>query len=399
MREKWNPSVVRTITPARPPSPAEVELIMKLDLKAAHDIQTCMRETVDRICPRCSRVYKQPLSCGSWACWRCADRRTNNNTDWVVFKIYEVIQAIRRKTGRDYAGPFWQFEGTAPSGSYQYRIARKGMGLWKRFNSDFFHDYLVSQKPRLWGLELGMYVYGQNWRSSDPLGVGPESKKYGSAYHYHTHGFVSGFGWEKSTGRLYTVEYPESEMWIESRYEGLGDFGFRTLRLTWDEALSGMYGLHSASDVDFNVKYRPNESRTEHRNWYSGRSPIWDIHNVLADAKSLPSGLHTEAKSYLHSLLMTRNFKRYSGYGLYSSYYWQRRSLWLRFLGLELPHRARFEREIRIPRCHEDGEPLGIDMRTVAPIERALDEGSLALFRPSTRAFKRKLGRKYRGGS
>src|SRR5436309_3484750 len=71
-------------------------------------------ETVDRSCPKCGKVYKQPLSCGSWACWRCSDRRTGSNNDWTVFKIYEVIQAIRRKTGKDYAGPFWQFEGTAP---------------------------------------------------------------------------------------------------------------------------------------------------------------------------------------------------------------------------------------------------------------------------------------------
>ena len=200
-------------------------------MKAAHDIQTCRTETVDRSCPKCGKVYKQPLSCGSWACWRCSDRRTDSNTDWIVFKIYEVIQAIRRKTGKDYAGPFWQFEGTAPSGAFQYRIARKGMGAWKRLSFDFFQDYIVNQRPQLSGLLLPVYVYGQNWRSSDPLGVGAEAKKYGSAYHFHTHGFVSGFGWDKHTGRLFTVDSPDSEMWIESRYEGVGDYQFEDAAL------------------------------------------------------------------------------------------------------------------------------------------------------------------------
>ncbi|MBI3859551.1 MAG: hypothetical protein HY296_04850 [Thaumarchaeota archaeon] len=261
---------------------------------------------------------------------------------------------------------------------------------------DFFREYLVKQKPQFSGLLLPVYVYGQNWRSSDPLGIGAEAKRFGSAYHFHTHAFVSGFGWDKQTRRLYTVDKPDSEMWIESRYEGVGDYQFKTLRSTWDQALRGMYGPHSASDVDFNIKYSPNESRTEHRNWYSGRAPIWDIHNVLAEKEILPSGLHTERKSYLRSLLMTRNFKRYSGYGLYSSYHWTMASPWLRFLGLELPTRARFEREVRRSRCPDDLEPLGIDMRTVAPIEDAAEKGSLIVIRPSTRAFKRRLVLKYR---
>lgn len=72
---------------------------------------------------------------------------------------------------------------------------------------------------------------------------------------------------------------------------------------------------------------------------------MWDISHFLEE-NQLPSGLHTERKSYLRSLLMVRNFQRYSGYGLYSSYHWKRDSPWMKFLGLQLPTRPQFERSI-----------------------------------------------------
>ncbi len=396
MRERWNPPVVRPSSLPATPSPAYVELIARFDGKAAHDIQTCGTETMDRTCPHCGKVWKMRLSCGSWACPKCADRRTGSNTDWVVFKIWEVIHAVRRKTGGDFSGAFWQFEGTAPSGEFQYRIARKGMGVWKRLTYDHFRQYLVGQKSQFQELELPCYVYGQNWRSRDPLGIGRDAKRFHSAYHFHTHGFCSSFGWDRDSERLYVVENPRSEMWIETRREGVGDFQFKLCRLSFDELLRKNYGDHSAPDVDFHIEYRPDAKTTEFRHWYSGRSFTWDIDNYLS-RNLLPSGLHFEKKSYLHSLLMERSFQRYSGYGLYSSYYWKRSSPWLRFLGLELPTRAQFEREIRMMRCPDDREPLNIDMGSVAPLEKAVEEGAPVLFRMSTRAFKRQLSRRYRG--
>ncbi|MGD0396491.1 MAG: hypothetical protein ABSB26_06235 [Nitrososphaerales archaeon] len=395
MRERWNPPVVRPSSLPKPPSPSMVALIERFDKKAAHDIQTCGRETMDRRCPTFGKVWKMMLSCGSWACPRCSDRRNGSNTDWVAFKVYEVIHAIRRMTGIDYSGAFWQFEGTAPSGEYQYRIARKGMGEWKRLSYDHFRQYLSAQKPQFQGLELACYVYGQNWRTGDPLGVGRHARRFHSAYHYHTHGFCSALGWDKQSGRLKVVENPSSEMWIESRYPGMGDFDFKECRASYDALLREKYGDHSAPDIDFHFEYRRDAKKTEYRNWYSGRSFMWDINKYLEN-HSLPSGLHTESKSYLHSLFMVRNFQRYSGYGLYSSYYWKRSSPWLKFLGLQLPTRPQFERSVRMMRCPDDSAPLDVDMTTVAPTEAAAEVGAPVLFRMSTRAFKRRLSRKYR---
>jgi hypothetical protein len=395
MRERWNPPTVRLSSLPRQVSPSLVALIEKFDKKAAHDIQTCGMETVDRRCSHCGKVWKMMLSCGSWACPRCSDRRDGSNTDWVVFKVYEVIRAVRRKTGIDYSGAFWQFEGTAPSGEFQYRIARKGMGRWKRLNYDHFRQYLSTQKPQFQGLELACYVYGQNWRSKDPLGVGDTARRFHSAYHYHTHGFCSALGWDKQTGRLHIVENPRSEMWIETRDPGMGDFQFKACRASFDTLLREKYGDHQASDVDYHIEYRPDAKTTEFRHWYSGRSVMWDINQYLEN-NPLPSGLHTERKSYLYSLLMVRNFQRYSGYGLYSSYYWRRSFPWLRFLGLELPRRPQFERAVRMMRCPDDSTPLEVDMTTAEPTEAAVEVGAPVLFRMSTRSFKRSLRRKYR---
>lgn len=394
MRERWNPPVVRPSSLPRRPPASLVALVERFDKKAAHDIQTCGMETVDRRCPHCGNVWKMMLSCGSWACPRCADRRDGSNTDWVVFKVYEVLHAIRRKTGEDYSGAFWQFEGTAPSGEFQYRIARKGMGEWKRLTFDHFRSYLSSQKPQFRGLELACYVYGQNWRSSDPLGVGREARRFHSAYHYHTHGFCSAFGWDKQNERLHVVENPRTEMWIETRRPEIGDYQFSACRSSFDMLLREKYGGHSASDVDYHIEYRPDAKTTEFRHWYSGRSFMWDISNFL-ERNPLPDGLHSERKSYLHSLLMVRNFQRYSGYGLYSSHYWKRDSPWLKFLGLQLPTRSQFEKSIRMVRCPEDSTLLDIDMASVEPVEVAVETGAPVLFRMSTRSFKRSLRRKY----
>jgi hypothetical protein len=65
MRERWNPPIVRPSSLPRRPPPSLVALIERFDRKAAHDIQTCGMETVDRPCPHCGKAWKMMLSCGS----------------------------------------------------------------------------------------------------------------------------------------------------------------------------------------------------------------------------------------------------------------------------------------------------------------------------------------------
>jgi hypothetical protein len=175
------------------------------------------------------------------------------------------------------------------------------------------------------------------------------------------------------------------------------DEEFKVARVRLSDSLTEVYGSFEAADVNLNVAYEPEGATTEHRLWYSGRSSVWDVSHYLSE-NSLPRGLHAERKSYLYSLLMTRNFQRYSGYGLYSVHSWKRESEWMKFLGLLLPTRQRFEHVMRQVRCPKDGEVLDADMSTVRPFDEAVKDGIPLLFRMSTRAWKKQRTRKHRLG-
>ena len=397
-RDKMNAQTVLASRMESKPLPYDyISLVARFDTKAARDIASCGTDTVERSCSHCGAVYLQRLSCGSWACPRCADRRNGSNTDWLVFKINRIWDKIDEIEGVKHARAFWKWEVTAPSGGFQYRISKRGMRRWKRFGYHWWKEYLCSQKPEYCGLELATYVYGQNWRSSDPLGMGPEAKKYHSAFHYHTHGYSSPFGWDGRTKRLYVVRRPKHELFFDRDVE-IRD-GARVLfvraRALLADRLSEVYGSFEAKDVNLNVAYAPDGATTEHRLWYSGRSPVWDVAHYLSE-NPLPNGLHVERKSYLYSLLMTRNFQRYSGYGLYSVHSWKTESDWMMFLGLRLPSRREFERVMRQVRCPKDGEVLDVDISTVRPIEEAVKDGLPFLFRRSTRTWKKQRARAYR---
>ena len=165
---------------------------------------------------------------------------------------------------------------------------------------------------------------------TDPLGIGAEAQRYGSAFHYHDHGYASPFGWDRESKRLHVLRNPKHDMFFDSDEE------FRLARVCFAEGLIEVYGSFVAKDVNLNVAYEPEGATTEHRLWYSGHSSAWDLSHYLSE-NPLPNGLHTERKSYLYSLLITRNFQRYSGYGLYSVYNWRCDSDWMKFLGLQLP--------------------------------------------------------------
>jgi hypothetical protein len=391
-RDKMNPQIVLSSRiENRPLSYDYISLVAKLDTKAACDVASCGVDTLERRCPRCQEVYLQRLSCGSWACPRCADRRNGSNTDWLVFKINRVWDKIDELEGFKHNRAFWKWEVTSPSGKYQYRISKRGMRHWKRFGSYWWKEYLLTQKPEFRGLELATYVFGQNWRSSDPLGVGGEAKRFGSAFHYHVHGYSSPFGWDRKTRRLYVVRRPKHDMFFASDEE------FKLARSCLSSRLTEVYGYSEAKDVNLNLAYEFDGSTTEHRLWYSGRSPVWDVSHYLTE-NALPSGLHAERKSYLYSLLMTRNFQRYSGYGLYSVHNWKTESEWMKFLCLRLPSRGEFERVMRQTRCPKDGEVLDFDMSSVRPLEEAVKDGIPFLFRMSTRSWKKRRSRAYRRG-
>ena len=389
-RDKMNPQVVLSSRIENKPLPYDyISLVAKFDPKAARDVASCGMDALERRCDVCSGVYLQKLSCGSWACPRCSDRRNGSNTDWLVFKINRVWDKLDELEGLKHGRAFWKWEVTAPSGKYQYRISKRGMTHWKRFGYHWWREYLCSQKPEFRGLDLATYVYGQNWRSSDPLGVGAEAKRYGSAFHYHDHGYASPFGWDRESKRLHILRNPKHDMYFGS------DEDFRVARIGLSDSLTDVYGSFEARDVNLNVAYEPEGATTEHRLWYSGRSSVWDVSHYLSE-NSLPNGLHVERKSYLYSLLMTRNFQRYSGYGLYSVYNWKRESEWMKFLGLRLPSRPQFERVMRQVRCPKDGEVLDVDISTVRPLEEAVKDGIPFLFRMSTRAWKKQRARVYR---
>jgi ribosomal protein L37AE/L43A len=198
-RDKMNPQVVLASRIENKPLPYDyISLVARFDTKAARDVASCGTDAIERHCSHCGAVFLQRLSCGSWACPRCSDRRNGSNTDWLVFKINRVWDKLDKLEGFKHNRAFWKWEVTAPSGKYQYRISKRGMRHWKRFGYHWWREYLCSQKPEFRGLDLATYVYGQNWRSSDPLGVGTEAKKYGSAFHYHDHGYASPFGWHRS---------------------------------------------------------------------------------------------------------------------------------------------------------------------------------------------------------
>ena len=397
-RDKMNPQVVLASRIENKPLPYDyISLVARFDTKAARDVASCGIDTIERHCAKCGGVYLQRLSCGSWACPRCSDRRNGSNTDWLVFKINRVWDKLDEQERFKHSRAFWKWEVTAPSGKYQYRISKRGMRVWKRFGYDWWREYLCSQKPEFRGLELATYVFGQNWRSSDPLGVGAEAKKYGSAFHYHDHGYASPFGWNRESKQVYVMRNPKHEMFFDRDVE-VRD-GVRVLfvraRFMLSESLKEVYGPFEARDVNLNVEYEPEGTTTEHRLWYSGRSPLWDVNDYLSE-NPMPKGLHIERKSYLYSLLMTRNFQRYSGYGLYSVYNWKRESEWMKFLGLTLPSRPQFERVMRQTRCPKDGEVLDVDMSTVRAVEEAVKDGIPFLFRMSTRAWKKRRARLYR---
>jgi len=389
-RDKMNPQVVLASRIENKPLPYDyISLIARFDIKAARDVASCGAEAAERHCSHCGAVFLQRLSCGSWACPRCSDRRNGSNTDWLVFKINRVWDKLDELEEYKHDRAFWKWEVTAPSGKYQYRISKRGMRHWKRFGYHWWKEYLCCQKPEFHGLELATYVYGQNWRSSDPLGIGAEAKKYGSAFHYHVHGYASPFGWDGGSKRVYVLRNPKHDMFFDSDEE------FKAARIRLSDGLNEVYGSFEASDVNLNVAYEPEGATTEHRLWYSGRSSVWDVSHYLSE-NPLPCGLHAERKSYLYSLLMTRNFQRYSGYGLYSGHNWSPESEWMKFLDLRLPTRQRFERVMRQVRCPKDGEVLDVDMSSVRPFEEAVKDGYPVVFRRSTRTWKKQRARAYR---
>ena len=169
------------------------------------------------------------------------------------------------------------------------------MGAWKRFGWRWWEQYLQSQKPEFRGLRLAGYVYGQNWRSGDPFGVGKVARRFRSAYFFHDHGFSSPFGWDKATGRVYVVQDPSSQMYFKDEVVDAATGSrvkFGVARAQLSDLLVREYGAFEASDVDLHVRYQKTGEQSEYRLWYSARSPVHDLSHYLDD-HLLPEGLHT----------------------------------------------------------------------------------------------------------